>query len=412
VPVKNRAVLADTNRMAYMETRATASTTRWAGVGHSTADDAWEAGVEAAAAAVERGDPELLVLFSSNRHDRAELLAGVAERAGGAQLIGCSTAGEIAPSGPSEGSVVVLALGGEGYSARTAAASADDGPRSAGTLVAQGAALPSNGSERQELLMLLTDSLVGDQQEIVRGAYGVVGAGVPMVGGCAADDLKMSKTYQFEGTRAMSGSVVGASISSDAPFGIGVRHGWSRVGEAMMVTQSNEGRVLTLDGRPALDTYLDLLDAPAEAREDPEAFTRFALGHPIGLSRRSGPDQIRCIGKADFDERSIGAVAAVPQGGLAWLMEGDVSSAVGAAEEACADAIAQLGGLAPQALVAFDCTGRRRHLEEKGVQAEVDAIRAAAHGAPVAGFYTYGEIARTHGMSGFHNQTVVVLALA
>lgn len=32
--------------------------------------------------------------------------------------------------------------------------------------------------------------------------------------------------------------------------------------------------------------------------------------------------------------------------------------------------------------------------------------------APVAGFYTYGEIARTSGMSGFHNQTLVVLALS
>ena len=210
----------------------------------------------------------------------------------------------------------------------------------------------------------------------------------------------------------MTGSVVGASIGSDAPFGIGVRHGWSRVGDAMMITQSTEGRVLTLDGRPALDTYLDLLDAPRDAREDHEAFTRFALGHPLGLSRRSGPEQIRCIGKAAFEERSIAAVAEVPQGGLAWLMEGDVDSAVRAAEEACADAISQLGGLAPQALVAFDCTGRRRLLEEDGVEAEVAAIRAAAHGAPVAGFYTYGEIARTHGVSGFHNQTVVVLALA
>ena len=35
-----------------------------------------------------------------------------------------------------------------------------------------------------------------------------------------------------------------------------------------------------------------------------------------------------------------------------------------------------------------------------------------AQGAPVAGFYTYGEIARTHGVSGFHNQTLVVLALS
>jgi hypothetical protein len=30
----------------------------------------------------------------------------------------------------------------------------------------------------------------------------------------------------------------------------------------------------------------------------------------------------------------------------------------------------------------------------------------------VAGFYTYGEIARTHGMSGFHNQTLVVLSIS
>jgi hypothetical protein len=37
---------------------------------------------------------------------------------------------------------------------------------------------------------------------------------------------------------------------------------------------------------------------------------------------------------------------------------------------------------------------------------------AHARGAPVAGFYTYGEIARTRGMRGFHNQTLVVLSIA
>jgi hypothetical protein len=29
----------------------------------------------------------------------------------------------------------------------------------------------------------------------------------------------------------------------------------------------------------------------------------------------------------------------------------------------------------------------------------------------VAGFYSYGEIARTSGVAGFHNQTLVVLAI-
>jgi len=48
-------------------------------------------------------------------------------------------------------------------------------------------------------LLLLTDGLAGDQQEIVRGAYGVVGATVPLVGGCAGDDLKMRATFQLHG---------------------------------------------------------------------------------------------------------------------------------------------------------------------------------------------------------------------
>ena len=39
-------------------------------------------------------------------------------------------------------------------------------------------------------------------------------------------------------------------------------------------------------------------------------------------------------------------------------------------------------------------------------------ISSNARGAPVAGFYTYGEIARTQGMSGFHNQTLVVLSIS
>jgi hypothetical protein len=42
----------------------------------------------------------------------------------------------------------------------------------------------------------------------------------------------------------------------------------------------------------------------------------------------------------------------------------------------------------------------------------VTRISSHSAGAPVVGFYTYGEIARTKGPTGFHNQTLVVLALA
>jgi hypothetical protein len=261
-------------------------------------------------------------------------------------------------------------------------------------------------------LLLLTDGLAGDQQEIVRGAYGVVGAGVPLVGGCAGDDLKMKATFQLHGDHVLEGAVVAAAIASDAPLGVGVRHGWRRVGEPMLVTDSADNRVVSLDDRPALDVYLDLLDPPPAARHDAAEFTRFALTHPLGLGRRRGEDHARFIGEADFDERSLVCIAEVPQGATAWFMEGDDASVLAATDAACYDALAPLGGRTPLGVLAFDCISRRGVLGEEGIQAEVDRVAAHARDAPVAGFYTYGEIARTHGVSGFHNQTLVVLALA
>jgi hypothetical protein len=51
------------------------------------------------------------------------------------------------------------------------------------------------------------------------------------------------------------------------------------------------------------------------------------------------------------------------------------------------------------------CPGGRRRPEE------ISRLAPKASGALVAGFYTYGGIARIRGASGFHNQTLVVLSV-
>ena len=391
--------------------RVTTERDRWIGIGHSTASDPRRAGALAADEALEGSDAALLVVFCSDAYDLEALLAGVRALAGETPLIGCSTAGEIATGGPGDAGIVVMALGGPGFSVSTgAAACGSRGLRGAGADVA--ACLRGVDDRPHRVLLLLTDGLAGDQQEIVRGAYGVVGAGVPLVGGCAGDDLKMKATFQLHGDEVLEGSVVAAAIASDAPLGVGVRHGWRRVGEPMLVTESADNRVLSLDDRPALDVYLDHLDPPPEARRDAAEFTRFALTHPLGLGRRSGEDHVRFIGGADFDERSLVCIAEVPQGGTAWFMEGDDESVLEATDAACSDALAPLGNHRPLGVLAFDCIARRGVLGDQGIRTEVDRVAANAGDAPVAGFYTYGEIARTHGVSGFHNQTLVVLALA
>ena len=97
---------------------------------------------------------------------------------------------------------------------------------------------------------------------------------------------------------------------------------------------------------------------------------------------------------------------------VAQSSKGDERSILEATDGACAEALAGLGGEPPLGLLAFDCIARRGVLGDIGIRREIERIAAYAGGAPVAGFYTYGEIARTTGVRGFHNQTLVVLALA
>jgi hypothetical protein len=60
----------------------------------------------------------------------------------------------------------------------------------------------------------------------------------------------------------------------------------------------------------------------------------------------------------------------------------------------------------------FSCAALRAVLGDEGIVREGERLSAAAGGVPFAGFYTYGEIARKSGINGFHNQTIVVLALS
>jgi hypothetical protein len=384
---------------------------RWIAVGQSNERDARTAGAAATRQALSNDDGRLLVVFCSDSYDLPALLAGINEASGGVPLIGCSTAGEIATSGPGDASVVVVALGGTGYSVHTAVATGvSTRLREAG---AEAAACAADDADRPfRVLLLLSDALGGDQQEVIRGAYGVLGAGVPLVGGCAGDDFKMKRTFQFHNGRVLENSVVGASLASDSPLGIGVRHGWRRVGEPVLVTRSGGNRVYTLDDRPALDVYLERLEAPAEAREDADAFNAFALTHPLGLSRRNSEEGARMVAGADFEARSLTMIAEVPQGGLAWFMEGDEESVLRATDEACAAAIVAIGDNPLAGMIAIDCAARRGVLGDEGIAREVQRVASHAAGAPVAGFYSYGEIARVSGVSGFHNQTLVVLAVS
>jgi hypothetical protein len=323
----------------------------------------------------------------------------VSDVAAGVPVVGCSSAGEIDATGSHTSSVVVLALGGEGLAFSATAVTATDA-RDAG---ARAAACIGDVSDRpHQVLMLLAAGATAGQADLVRGAYSVAGAGIPLVGGVARHPEREEAAMLLFGSAVLRDAVIGVAIGSDAPLGVGVRHGWRPVGDPMLVTRVAPGRVLELDGRPAADVYRERVGPDADAAQ--------VLGHPLGLRRRVGEAQVRSVALDGAADRSL--AAAVPAGALVWVMESDAESVLDATDAACREAIDALGdGVTPQALLLFGCAARSTFLgDDRG--AEIDRVVALAGDATIAGLYGNGEIARTRGITGFHNQTLVVLALA
>jgi hypothetical protein len=378
---------------------------RWFGAGHSTAPDPAKAGAEAARSAIGGRTPALVLVFCSAQHDIPALLLAVREEAGpDATVVGATTLGELAYDGVSVGGVAIAALGGEGFRVRTAVGHISDlGHREAGAVAA--GAMAGLSSPHSALIMLC-DGLAGQPHEVVRGAYSVLGAAVPLVGGFSGDEPGHRRTYQFHDETVFSDAVIGIALGSDAPIGIGLGHGWKRRDAPMIVTKSSADRIYEIDDEPALDVLLRRTGA-ADAGE---LFTGTSM-LAIGLSRRSGED-LRVLHAADEDDRSVRGLADVPQGALFWLMDGDQEAMVGGAVQSCAEALDGLGGKTPLGVLAFDCGVRRGRLGADGMEREMAAMRIALGNTPYAGFYTTGEIARVRGALGTHALTIVTLALA
>ncbi|MEB3333273.1 MAG: FIST N-terminal domain-containing protein [Synechococcaceae cyanobacterium] len=384
---------------------------RWIRVGTSAAQEAERAVQEALAPILELGEPKLAIIFCSPAHDLAVISRLVKAAVGDSEVIGCSSAGELIRDHALSGGLLIWAMGGPGFAVTTGfgQGSTELGLRQA----ASEAARCIERLERREhtILFLLADGLCGDQMEVVRGAYEVCGARVPLMGACAGDDMALQSTSQIHEDRLLTHAVVAAAISSDAPMAIGIAHGWQPLTEPMLVTESHGTTLVSLDDRPALDVYLDLFEAPEEVRQDPARFFAFAHTRPVGIARRNRTE-IRYVYGADYQKRTLTVFAEVPQGAMAYFMQGSCTSVLEATAEVCALAEQELQGLPARGFMLLECVARKSLLDQAGLLDASLRLPTVRDEVSVGGFYTYGEIARTEGAGGLHNQTVVALALA
>jgi hypothetical protein len=322
------------------------------------------------------------------------------------RLLGCSTAGQIHGDELSDRTLVVSIARFEGTKVRaTTARVAGPGESfSAGQGIAESLHAPD-----LRAVFVLSDGLLVNGSELVRGCASALAPDVVVTGGLAGDGERFERTWVIADDEPVSGAIAAVGLSGPGvKVGAGSFGGWDIFGPERRITRA-EGNVLyELDGRPALELYKEYLGDRASGLPATALLFPLAVRETRDGTRRT----VRTILGVDEDAQSMTFAGDVPQGWCAQLMRANKDRLVdGAMQAAAMSELPKNGG--PQLAVAISCVGRRLVLGDR-TEEEIDAtLEALAPGSELVGFYSYGEIApHAEGFCDLHNQTMTITTVA
>jgi hypothetical protein len=325
----------------------------------------------------------------------------------GADIVGCSTAGEIQDTCVTVDGVVAAALAFDHSGVQVVTTTSDDsasaGSRLAGALAAEGL--------RHVLVFSEGSSVNGT--ELTRGLLGMTGGlargvppGVSVTGGLAGDAERFERTFVIHGGDILPNGIVGIGLYGERlRIGCGSMGGWDPFGPDRVITRSEGNTLYQLDGKPALALYKQYLGPHAD--DLPSSALLFPL-----LLQTPTSELVRTILGVNEEDQSMLFAGDVPEGATVRLMKANferiVDGAAGAAEASTA-----IGGT-PEFALLVSCVGRRLILKQR-TEDELEAVRHAVGPAAVmAGFYSYGELGPSAkgGSCELHNQTMTITTLA
>ncbi len=377
--------------------------------GSSTADDPVEAGTAAAREAIAglHGEaPTMIIVYATVSYDLAVLLAAIRAVTGDVPLVGETSTGQFRDGVLVErtSSVAVLAMTSGPYEFGYACVEHLSGR---GEAAGQELARAARGTRHtpHATLMIFTDGLVREHQNVVTGMHHVTGAAVPVVGGAAGDDRRLNATYVFFNDRVLIDAAVAVWIGSERPVPVSVGHGWHPIGLPLLVTKTDDTVVAEIGGRPAGDVFAESIRTAGGDDSDGPQPGSFYSKHALGLIEPDGNHLVRAV---YIDGDRIRAFTPVPVYSAIQIMSADADELLRTSDSVIRRAVA--GRDDASVVLVFSCIARLDILGQRGAE-EAATFQSAAGSVPVFGVYTYGEFARTTSVAGYHNATAVAIAL-
>ena len=330
-----------------------------------------------------RNFAHLLVFYSAN-YDASELATTLAAAFPDVPVSGCSTAGEIAPSGMTDGGIVLIAFPAPHFRVH------------AGLIEGVGAFAVERASElvrhlRSKLrldgiahsgdrvfALMLVDGLSNAEEMVVAAVHWAVDD-VQLIGGSAGDALAFNRTSLIHDGREVHDAAVLIMAETDVPFRVFKTQNFEPTPVKLVVTSADTEKriVYELNAEPAAREYAAAIGLL------PDDLGPFSFAsHPL-VVKVGGDYYCRSIRNMNADG-SLTFFCAIDEG-LVFTVA-SAQDMVRSTAKTLDEVRAELGGV--DMVLGFDCILRRLDSENRQIRHEVEELYRRHN---VTGFHTYGE---------------------
>lgn len=324
-----------------------------------------------------------------------------------AEIITCSSAGEINHRAAEEGTALCTAIQFEKTTIAVSKGNIYDCRNSYALGVQVASALPKNNLK---FVLLISDGNLVNGDALLEGVQSLTNEEVLISGGLAGDSNRFQKTLVGLNDDIREGNIVMLGLyGNHIKVATGIEGGWDVFGPEKLITKSSGNMLSEIDNTNALDLYKTYLGKYADQ------LPSSALLFPLSVKpNHSDNFLVRTILSIDENSKQMKFAGDVPEGSVVRFMKSNFDRLINAASEAESKLILQMNEVKPELVLVISCVGRKIVLSDR-IEEEVEAATDRfSTDTTIAGFFSYGEIAppEQQKRSRLHNQTITITAFA
>lgn len=350
----------------------------------------------------------VLVFGSVKRFSESKLAAFLKERYSSAQIIGCTTAGEISEAGAFDESLQITAIQWEKTSMRVADLRVSDMKSSFQTGVSLATTLKT---DNLRAILVFSDGLSVNGTDLLKGLQSVVGSELPIVGGMAGDNAAFTRTLLLHNESVSDNLVIAIGLyGNNLITASGALGGWKPYGPPRKVTRSEKNVVYEMDGKPALPLYRMYI-----GEHYAKGLPGTGLKFPFAIVGEGGRDveTVRTLLSINPANNSLTFAGDVPEGETVRLCQTTHDRLVegaGGAAKMVASSLPPQASKYPGLAICVSCVGRKLVMAEQ-ISDEIHIVKGILGAqAAITGFYSNGEFCpgSNSDQSVLHNQTMTI----